>query len=88
MNKLIPAIHHMIGINCATPINNDYEKILICFLINKKTRENNWPSHIFHLRFEEPPLGAILFIDIKLGEDILTHHIYYLNETFFVVRNF
>lgn len=88
MNKLIPAIHRKIGINCASNINGDFERILICFLINKQTRDNNWPSHIFQLKFEEPPLGAIFFIDVKLGEDILTHKLYYLNETFYVVRNF
>lgn len=88
MNRLIPAIHRDIGINCASPIGSDFEKILICFLINKLTRENNWPSHIFQLLFEDPPLGAILFSEVKLSEEILTHKVYFLNQTFYVVRNF
>ena len=78
----------MIGINCATPKNGDFGKIVICFFINKQTRDNNWPSHIFQLKFEEPPTGAVLFIDIKLGGDILTHKVYFLDETFYAVRNF
>lgn len=88
MSKIVSAIHRDIGINCATHIGSDFEKILICFVINKQTRDNNWPSHIFQLKFEEPPLGAIFFSDIKLGEVILTHKIYFINEIFYVVRNF
>lgn len=88
MNRLIPAIHRDIGINCISPIDGDFEKILICFLINRHTRENNWPSHIFQLSFENPPLGAFLFSEIRLSESILTHKVYFLNQTFYAVRNF
>lgn len=89
MNKLIPAIHRDIGINCATLINGDFEKIVLCFAINKHTRENGWPSHIFQLEFvETAPLGAVLFTEINLSEDILTHRIYYLNQIFYIIRNF
>lgn len=88
MSRLIPNIHRDIGINCATSVNGDFEKIFLCYLINKHTKENNWSSHIFSLAFEEPPTGAIFFTEVKLGNDILTHKIYWKNNVFYIVRNF
>lgn len=88
MSKLIPTIHKDIALNCATPVDRDFEKILLCFVINKHTQDNQWPPHIFELIFADPPREAIPFTEVKLNTEILTHKIYYFNNTFYVVRNF
>lgn len=87
-NKIIPAIHRDIGINCASPVGQDFERVVLCFIINKYTRLNNWPSHIFQILFENPPANAILFTEVKLGSEILTHKIYFCNQIFYIIRNF
>ena len=90
MDKLKPDSHPDIGLNCLTPINRDFEKLKLCFLIEKYTQTDYIPPFKFYLTFQNPPLGAIFLSNVKLIEDtdIFTHKVYVLEQTFYVVRNF
>ena len=88
MSKIYPAVHQRIGVNCLSPIGRNFEKIFVCFMINKLSREKKLNSHVFELSFEKPPLGANFFDNIELAQGLITHKIYFLNDIFYAIRNF
>ena len=86
--KIYPAVHREIGLNCVTHIGRSFEKIFLCFMINKLKQEKKLNCSTFELSFEGPPLGASFFDNIELSQGLITHKIYVLNDIFYVKRNF
>ena len=86
--KIYPAIHREIGINCLSPIGRSFERLFVCFMINKLGREKKLNCSLFELSFEKPPLDANFFDNIELSQGLITHKIYVLDDIFYIMRNF